>query len=68
MRGLQITSVGCWFWFVGLNASRATLGLSTTTMLDGKHFESVSGGSNYHQCSVGVRFVGLCEPHASLAL
>jgi hypothetical protein len=28
------------------------------------------GGCNYHQCSVGVVdiFVGLCEPHDTLAL
>ena len=25
-------------------------------------------GCNYHQCGVGVIYVGLCEPHAPLAL
>jgi hypothetical protein len=24
-------------------------------------------GCNYHQCSVGVCFVGLCEPRTTLA-
>ena len=44
------------------------IGGRTTTILDSMHYQRVQGGCSCHQCSVGVSFVGLCEPCETLAL